>query len=199
MTNKSVNEGRRRLLGGLITGLAVNALPSLAMASQNGILLERALSGRDRILTIQRSDTREGGQFRYWTTQGYDVDGYVGLCRLMRDRHANVGAYMDVGLLEILFYIQQWLSLNGIPNVIHLNSGFRTEQTNSHIEGAARNSMHLYAMASDITIPGINPTVLGHMAMELSAGGVGFYPGTDFIHVDRGRVRTWVKPRLLHR
>jgi uncharacterized protein YcbK (DUF882 family) len=28
-------------------------------------------------------------------------------------------------------------------------------------------------------------------ALDLGRGGVGFYPASDFVHVDTGRVRRW--------
>jgi uncharacterized protein YcbK (DUF882 family) len=33
--------------------------------------------------------------------------------------------------------------------------------------------------------------VLRDAAYELKRGGVGYYPGPDFVHVDTGRVRRW--------
>jgi len=29
------------------------------------------------------------------------------------------------------------------------------------------------------------------LALSLAAGGVGYYPASDFVHVDIGRVRAW--------
>jgi uncharacterized protein YcbK (DUF882 family) len=45
--------------------------------------------------------------------------------------------------------------------------------------------------AIDIRVPGIKLRDLYRAAIDLRGGGVGIYPGSDFVHVDVGRVRTW--------
>jgi uncharacterized protein YcbK (DUF882 family) len=58
-------------------------------------------------------------------------------------------------------------------------------------EGVAVHSLHIDGMAIDIRVPGRNLTVLRRAALALQGGGVGYYPRSDFVHVDVGRVRTW--------
>ena len=60
-----------------------------------------------------------------------------------------------------------------------------------HSLGIADQSLHMQAMAIDIRMPGIKTSVLRDAALALQRGGVGYYPGSDFIHVDVGRVRSW--------
>jgi uncharacterized protein YcbK (DUF882 family) len=74
-----------------------------------------------------------------------------------------------------------------------IHSGYRTEQTNRNLEGAARRSQHLLGRAADITLPGLPATYVGRLAAHYAAGGVGFYPSRDFIHVDTGQRRFWVR------
>ena len=45
--------------------------------------------------------------------------------------------------------------------------------------------------AIDIRLGGVSLADLRDAAMSLSAGGVGFYAVSDFVHVDTGRVRSW--------
>ncbi len=45
--------------------------------------------------------------------------------------------------------------------------------------------------AIDIRIPGIDSTTIRDAAQRLAIGGVGYYPTSDFVHVDVGRVRRW--------
>jgi uncharacterized protein YcbK (DUF882 family) len=40
-------------------------------------------------------------------------------------------------------------------------------------------------------MPGVNTLKLRKAALALARGGVGYYPHSDFIHVDTGRVRGW--------
>jgi uncharacterized protein YcbK (DUF882 family) len=45
--------------------------------------------------------------------------------------------------------------------------------------------------AVDIRIPGCDLSRLRRAAMTQKRGGVGFYPESNFIHLDTGRVRFW--------
>ena len=45
--------------------------------------------------------------------------------------------------------------------------------------------------AVDIRLSGYNTRRLHETAVKLKAGGVGFYPKSDFVHVDVGQVRYW--------
>ena len=77
----------------------------------------------------------------------------------------------------------------------HVISGYRSPQTNAALRaasgGVAENSLHLLGQAIDIRIPGFKLQELYRAAVDLRGGGVGIYPGSDFVHVDIGRVRTW--------
>ncbi len=74
-------------------------------------------------------------------------------------------------------------------------SGYRSRATNAMLaaasDGVSRNSLHTQGMAIDIRVPGVRLGALRDLAKGLKAGGVGFYPRPDFVHVDVGRVRYW--------
>ena len=76
-----------------------------------------------------------------------------------------------------------------------LLSGYRSPATNAMLrkttEGVARNSLHMSGQAIDLRVPGTRLTTLRDQAQELKSGGVGYYPSSDFVHIDTGRVRTW--------
>ena len=57
--------------------------------------------------------------------------------------------------------------------------------------GAAEHSQHMLAKAIDIRVPGVTTTTLRDAALSLHAGGVGYYPVNQFVHVDVGPVRQW--------
>jgi uncharacterized protein YcbK (DUF882 family) len=46
-------------------------------------------------------------------------------------------------------------------------------------------------MAVDLRVPGRPLSRLRAAALALAGGGVGYYPESDFIHLDVGRVRLW--------
>jgi uncharacterized protein YcbK (DUF882 family) len=72
-----------------------------------------------------------------------------------------------------------------------LLSGYRTPKTNSKLRGAATNSLHIKGLAMDITQPGRNIRDLHRAAVSLKVGGVGYYPRSNFVHIDSGRIRHW--------
>ena len=129
----------------------------------------------------------------YWANGKYIPDGYARLCWLLRDVRAKRAVQMDPTLLNVLTGIQAYYYAYGVKGPLIVTSGFRTLETNEKLvgEGAARNSMHLYGRAVDITLPGVPVEHLGRVKQYLHAGGLGFYPNKHFIHVDTGRARTW--------
>ncbi len=142
-----------------------------------------------RQLWLYRKDSRENGNYRFWTGNAIDGDAYSWLCYMLRDSHDKTMAAMDVNLLNLLYGLQQWLHNAGIRQPLVVHSGLRTPQHNANVEGAARNSMHMYGKAADIAVPGVEPQMLFNMAAYFGMGGVGLYP--TFIHVDTGRKRYW--------
>ena len=74
-------------------------------------------------------------------------------------------------------------------------SGYRSPQTNAALHerssGVASQSLHMQGMAMDVRLPGRALAKLHDAALALGQGGVGFYPTSDFVHVDVGRVRRW--------
>jgi uncharacterized protein YcbK (DUF882 family) len=90
------------------------------------------------------------------------------------------------------------MSRLGRPNgVIDIVCGYRTPWTNNFLRtrsattGVAEHSQHMLAKAIDIRVPGVSTAALRNAALALHAGGVGFYPVSQFVHVDVGPVRTW--------
>jgi uncharacterized protein YcbK (DUF882 family) len=57
--------------------------------------------------------------------------------------------------------------------------------------GIARNSYHLKGMAVDVRLPRVPLKSLRNAALKQQRGGVGFYPRSQFVHLDVGRVRSW--------
>lgn len=144
----------------------------------------------------RRLRLRRGTEFAdevYFQDGRVQADGYWRLCAILRDVHQNRMTAMDITALDtlrgVLGYYEAWKW----PHPLTATSGFRTEKTNNALgsEGAAKNSMHLYGRAVDMTMQGINPVNLARLAQHLQAGGVGFYPSKNFVHADTGRMRYW--------
>jgi uncharacterized protein YcbK (DUF882 family) len=122
------------------------------------------------------------------------MPGYRMICWVMRDRHAPVArgyVQFDIVEIEALWEVQQALALHGIVRPLIITSGFRTLETNEATEGAARNSMHLYARAVDMYVEGLSMRDLFDVCWSRAiSGGIGYYD--DHVHLDSGTRRWWV-------
>ena len=49
----------------------------------------------------------------------------------------------------------------------------------------------MQGQAIDIRVGDVPLASLRQAALALRQGGVGYYPASNFVHVDTGRVRTW--------
>jgi uncharacterized protein YcbK (DUF882 family) len=49
----------------------------------------------------------------------------------------------------------------------------------------------MQGQAIDIRLADVPLATLRDAALATRRGGVGYYPASDFVHVDTGRVRTW--------
>jgi len=83
----------------------------------------------------------------------------------------------------------------GQPDAVQVISGYRSPASNAALHarssGVATKSLHMQGMAMDIRISGVPLPRLRDAALALGRGGVGYYPDSDFVHVDVGRVRRW--------
>jgi len=182
-----------QLGAGLAAGLALPSSGALASSGQaarfHQILAQRGINSR--ALWLRRPQSGEEVSLVYANGNTVLRDGYLSACRILRDVRANKVIAIDPRLLDILGVIQTWIRFNGINEPITILSGYRSPETNSKLEGAAMNSMHLYGRAADIHVKGIPNDTLGRLVGWLSEGGVGVYRNKNFIHVDTGRIRTW--------
>ncbi len=113
--------------------------------------------------------------------------------RFLRDHYSGEVTTMDPGLLVQIRSLQQLLRAEGTVEII---SGYRSPATNERLRrrgggGVASRSLHLEGRALDIRITGVPLARLRDAALSLRAGGVGYYPRSDFVHIDTGRVRRW--------
>lgn len=113
---------------------------------------------------------------------------------LRDDRTQDVSSY-DPKEFDVLHAIMTRL---GRPDgVIDIVCGYRSPWSNNFLRtrgpdtGVAEHSQHMLAKAIDIRVPGISTIRLRNAALALHAGGVGYYPVSQFVHVDVGPVRTW--------
>jgi uncharacterized protein YcbK (DUF882 family) len=111
---------------------------------------------------------------------------------ILRDHRTGDVHDMDQGLLDLLYLLQTRVESRQTFQII---SGYRSPKTNAMLsgksKGVAKRSYHMQGKAIDIRLNGCDLKQLHKAALSLKAGGVGYYPSSDFIHVDVGRVRRW--------
>lgn len=118
----------------------------------------------------------------------YSMDAVKKFSHVVRDFRANEEKLLDPRLMDLLFVLH-W---KYCKQQISIFSGYRSAATNSHIEGAAKNSQHIQARALDIHLPDVDNDAVAISFREIVAGGVGMYPGKEFTHMDMGPTRRWV-------
>ena len=130
----------------------------------------------------------------YWAHGTQQNDALTDIYQILRDHRSGEVAEIDLKLLDQLSLLNQVLD-NREP--LHIISGYRSPATNAYLRkksqggGVAKRSLHMDGRAIDIRIPGIDTATLRKAALSLKKGGVGYYPGLRFVHMDTGQVRTW--------
>ncbi len=111
---------------------------------------------------------------------------------IMRDHRTGEVKPVDPNLLDLLHRIVMEEKPSSPLNII---SGYRSPRTNAALRkvtaGVAPKSLHMEGRAIDIRIPGYETRALRQIAIKLHAGGVGYYPESDFIHLDTGPIKVW--------
>ena len=169
-----------------------------AIAAATAILPRAAFGSGARMSVAEKSlafyNTHTGEKLKaiYWAEGEYFPDSLREINHILRDPRNNEVHDIDTQLLDLLSAIRQEIDTS---QPFHVISGYRSVETNAflraHSTGVAENSLHLVGKAIDIRSPGRDLRNLQKVATALKAGGVGYYPKSDFVHVDVGRVRYW--------
>lgn len=170
----------------ILTALA-GAGPALA-ASATG----KAAEAEHR-LVLYNTHTGERLDIVYRLDDEYIPSAIAKLDYFLRDHWTGEVRHFDPHLYDIL---SDLTAAVGHPDSeIEIVCGYRSARSNAALRertaGVAKNSLHIQAEAIDLRMPGVNTEKLREAALSLRRGGVGYYPHSDFIHVDTGRVRQW--------
>ena len=122
----------------------------------------------------------------------YVPEELAAIDRLLRDFRTGDVHAIDVRLLELLARVHRRL---GSSRPFAVISGYRSPKTNARLAsesgGVASHSLHMRGQAIDVRLADRPIDQLRQAGLELRGGGVGFYPRSDFVHLDVGPVRRW--------
>ena len=175
--------GRRGFLGACI-GVSAGLVMPQAFAAP--------IKQRDRDLQLFNTHTGEKVSATYWSEGQYVQEGIKEIEWLLRDHRVGKAHAIDKRVLDMLHAIQCRVDC-GRP--FHIISGYRSAKTNAMLRnsssGVAKKSYHMQGRAIDIRMPRFDTAKLREAALSLKAGGVGYYPRSNFVHIDTGRRRSW--------
>lgn len=169
------------------------ALAGALALSFSGRAIARTVLAEKGSLSLYNTHTEERLSVTFRKADGtYDIDALNALNWILRCHYTNQQTVMDVDTIEFLNLVDNRL---GGGNEIHIISGFRSPSYNALLSGngrhVAKHSLHLKGKAIDIAIPGADLHKVRNTAVALQLGGVGYYPGAGFVHIDSGKFRTW--------
>ena len=175
---------RRDLLKlGAFAGALLLPIPALAKLGP---------SEKQKTLKLYNLHTGEAVTSTFWIDGQYVPGSLHEIDTILRDHHTNSVIPTDRKLVELMFQIQNKLRTEKGLDVV---CGYRSPATNAKLvrEGLthAAHSFHIRGQAIDFRVPGRNLREVHKLAMDLRAGGVGYYPRSEFVHVDVGPVRHW--------
>ncbi|MGI9493964.1 MAG: DUF882 domain-containing protein [Geminicoccaceae bacterium] len=175
---------RRRFLEISVVGGTLIASPSAFAVSYPSMAA--------RELHLYNLHTFETLTAVYWRDGTYLAEGLAQISYHLRDFRTGGIKPIDPTLLNILHQLSSNID---VPGPMHVISGYRTPATNAMLaarsDKVSANSFHMRGQAIDIRLPGFATVGMRDMALSISKGGVGYYPESDFIHLDTGPIRAW--------
>ena len=181
-------------LGLAAAGVALASAP-LAFADDAdpiGDILAASSGQSVRKLSFDNLHTGETLDVAYWENGAYVPDAMAAVKHVLRDHVNNEEHAIHPALLDLLTALSKRMEAGPKYEVI---SGYRSPSTNAMMHArsseVAKGSLHMYGEAIDIRMAGRDISFIRSAALSLDMGGVGFYPTSDFVHVDVGRVREW--------
>jgi uncharacterized protein YcbK (DUF882 family) len=179
---------RREFLGFAL--VAATGLASTSLIAAPAIAAPRG-PGR-RAIAFHHTHTGESVDIVYWVEGRYLPDATQRIARVLRDFRNNDMHPIDPKLLDTLAALRGRLRTSAPFMVI---GGYRSPETNAMLhattEGVGSNSLHMVGKAIDLRLPDRSLATVRRAATSMKLGGVGYYPHSDFVHVDVGPVRKW--------
>jgi uncharacterized protein YcbK (DUF882 family) len=175
--------GRRHFFKTGIGACAIFALPSVCASTMNM---------GERQLAFLNLHTGERVRSTYWAEGSYVPEALRAIENVLRDHRTGEMRAIDTHLLDVLQLLHGQM---GARKEFHVISAYRSPETNAVLAARSnrvvKQSLHMHGKAIDIRLPECSLADLREAALSLKVGGVGYYPESNFIHVDTGHVRFW--------
>ncbi len=183
MADYLISTRRRFLQFGLTTLASAIVTPALAAVPRfKGV----------RALAFHNLHTDEKLRVTYWQNGKYDRGSCARINHILRDHYSGDVFPMSLRLMDLLYDVQNKIGHEGTIEII---SGYRSPKTNlmlaQNSDGVAKHSYHTKGMAIDVRMPGTPLPKIYTTALHMKRGGAGFYPDSQFVHLDVGPVRRW--------
>ena len=145
-----------------------------------------------RSLSFYHTHTGKALSVVYYKNGAYVPRALTEIDDFLKDFRNGEEHDIDPHLLDVLYDIKLKTGTHAPFQVI---SAYRSPETNQMLRdttvGVAKESMHLRGQAIDVRLADVPLAKLRSVALDLQKGGVGFYPESQFVHVDTGRIRYW--------
>lgn len=183
---------RRNFVNGFFGALAGGAFMSAAPGAMAASFSRSILDTGKRHISLRHIHTGETFSGVYRIGDQYIYEAFEKINTLMRDFRTGDTYPVDPNLVDFLWRVNK---KTGSKHPFQVLSGYRSPQTNLKLTrttpGVAVNSYHMSGQAVDIRLPYYDTRGLRNAAVSLRSGGVGYYPNSDFVHIDTGDFRTW--------
>lgn len=152
-------------------------------------------NGDTRVINLHHAHTQETISVAFRVNGSYDAAALKKLNWFLRDWRNDASTKMDPRLFDVIWEAQRGA---GSSAPVRVQSAYRSPATNSMLRrrsrGVAEFSQHMQGRAMDIHVSDVSMARIRETAMRLQRGGVGYYPASNFVHLDVGSVRAW--PRM---
>jgi uncharacterized protein YcbK (DUF882 family) len=169
----------------------IAAVLSAAMTGAPAVRAEPPAAAVDW-LELHNTHTDERLKVTFRNANGFVPAALEQLENILGDHRSGEHHAMDPQLFVLLVDLA---AAAGVEPSYEIISGYRSSATNEKLRtnggGQAKNSQHIQGKAIDVRLHGVTTARLRDLALGLKRGGVGYYPKSDFVHVDTARVRYW--------
>lgn len=160
-----------------------------AIMAQNELFADNSSA---KTLQLYNIHLKQDYEASFYERDTYKLSGLFKINKAFMDHRAREITRIDLDLINLMYEINLFIGLDKKFSIV---SGYRSKKTNNMLRktmcGVAKNSYHLKGQAVDIHVSGVSLRKLRDTAIGLNVGGVGYYPNSNFVHVDVGPIRSW--------